>query len=230
MKTITMKFVSLALFLLITLPALSQDIASSCEEETTVDASKMERINPEVQNEKFEVTTQYNTIEQRVIQDSTLWLEKIKWVDFNTAMALREKQNKKIFMFTYTQWCEFCQYAENHLLIDDQFVAEINEHYIPILFDAETDEIIKFAGVELKKQEESGYHELPIIFANGKLKFPSMFFFNEDMKLISSVNGIQDNEEEFATYAHYLSSDAYLHESWSDYAERHLQHLKQSNE
>ncbi len=156
-----------------------------------------------------------STSEEVVV--STEWENKINWVDFETAIEMREQSAKKIFMFLYTPWCDFCNMTKESLLIDDQFAEVINDEFIPVRFDAETTDTIRFLDNDFVLQEESGYHELPIIFSQGEMSFPTMFFFNENLKLVSTVKGFQENIPEFTDYVDYIGNDSYLSIPWTDY-------------
>lgn len=156
-------------------------------------------------------------IEDVEIEVTDKWLEKINWVDFETAISMRDESPKKIFMFVYTPWCNFCNLTKETLLIDDQFAQTINDEYIPVKFDAESMDTIHFLDLDFVFQEESGYHELPIVFSQGELAFPTMFFFNEDLKLVSTVKGFQENIIEFTDYVDYIGNDSYLTIPWIDY-------------
>ncbi len=149
--------------------------------------------------------------------DTLAWEKKIQWVDLQTALDEQKEHPKKIFMFLHTPWCNFCREVKQSLLIDDDFAKTINEEFIPVKFNAESTDTIRFLDHEFVNQEESGYHELPIIFSQGKMSFPTMFFFNEDMKLVSTVKGNQENIPEFTDYVHYIGSDAYKTTPWVEY-------------
>ncbi len=149
--------------------------------------------------------------------DESATANQIQWVDYEEAMQLQEDTGKKLFMFIYTDWCDFCNYTKQTLLEFPPFIDAINDQFIPVKFNAEQTEKVDFKGYELGIQEESGYHMLPIILLDGKMEFPSFIFFNEDMQIISRQGGVKEDVLDFTEYANYIGTDAYKTVKWADY-------------
>jgi len=54
---------------------------------------------------------------------------KIKWLDFEEAVALNSKKPKKIFIDMYTDWCGWCKKMDAATFINPVIVDYMNEHY-----------------------------------------------------------------------------------------------------
>lgn len=141
----------------------------------------------------------------------------IQWVSYEDAVEMQKESPKKIFMFVYTDWCDFCNYTKETLLTYPPFVDAINDQFIPVKFNAEQTAKVDFNGHELGIQEESGYHYLPIILMEGKMEFPGFVFFNEELQVISKHGGVKEDVADFTTYVDYIGSDSYKKMKWTDY-------------
>jgi len=141
----------------------------------------------------------------------------IEWVSYEHAIKIQEMTNKKIFMFVYTDWCDFCNYTKETLLKYQPFVDAINDQFIPVRFNAEQTGVVDFKGHELGIQDESGYHLLPIILMDGYMEFPGFIFLNEDLQVISKQGGVKEDVIDFTDYANYIGSDSYKKVKWLDY-------------
>lgn len=141
----------------------------------------------------------------------------IKWVDFEDAIAMQKEKPSKIFLFVYTDWCDYCKYTKETLLKHQPFIDAVNNDFIPVQFNAEQTKEVHFMGHDLGIQEDSGYHYLPIILMEGKMEFPGFLFINEQTQVVSKQNGVKDDVNDFTDYVRYIGSDAYLSTKWLDY-------------
>lgn len=56
-------------------------------------------------------------------------------------MQLAKAQNKPVFIFFYTDWCDYCKQMESKTFADPQ-VVEISRHFINIKLNAEREKAL----------------------------------------------------------------------------------------
>ena len=86
----------------------------------------------------------------------------INWLSWEEAVSLSEKEQKKIFIDVYTDWCGWCKKMDANTFQHDKIARYINENYYAIKFNAEEKEAIELKGKVYKyiKSGKRGYHEL----------------------------------------------------------------------
>lgn len=117
----------------------------------------------------------------------------IKWYTIEEALELQKEIPGKLLVEVYTKWCKVCHKLDQ-LSLSQQHIADyINENYYPVKFDAESKAPIYFMGqkYEFKNEGASGYHSFAYKITHGKLNYPSLVFFDEDLRVIQSINGFQ---------------------------------------
>ena len=52
--------------------------------------------------------------------------QKIKWVDFNTGLALAQQTGKMAVIDCYTDWCGWCKVMDKKTFSDPKIIERIN--------------------------------------------------------------------------------------------------------
>jgi len=146
--------------------------------------------------------------------------EQIKWVSFEEALDLHIKENKKLFVDVYTDWCSWCKKMDKTTFMNPVIVEYINRNYLPVKFDAEQKESIQFKGREYTfvRQGRKGYHELAAAITRGQLSYPTYVFLDEELNVIQPVPGYQD-ELTLEYILNYFGEDFYKSVPWKKFTE-----------
>ncbi len=84
---------------------------------------------------------------------------------YDEALELAAKQNKPIFIKTYTDWCYYCKKMDKKTMVDEKIVRTLNEQFITLAINMEAE-----AGLELdEKFNISAYPTLLVIGSDGKM-------------------------------------------------------------
>ncbi|SDM42099.1 Thioredoxin-related protein [Catalinimonas alkaloidigena] len=144
--------------------------------------------------------------------------EQINWLTFEEAMALNQKNPKKVFLDVYTDWCGWCKRMDQTTFSDPEVVKYMNENFYAVKFDAEGKDPIQFKGQTFKfvPSGRNGYHELAAALLNGKLSFPTTVYLDEEMNLIQPVPGYM-KAPEFLKVLSYFGSDHFKDTPWEKY-------------
>ncbi len=142
----------------------------------------------------------------------------VNWLTWEEALALSEREEKKIFLDVYTDWCGWCKRMEQTTFRQPDIAEYLNENFYPVKLDAEHRGELKFKGKVYKyvKDGKRGYHELAAELLRGRLSFPTVVFLDENQEVIQSIVGYK-SPKEFEQIATYFASDQYKVTPWSVY-------------
>jgi thioredoxin-related protein len=169
-----------------------------------------------------------------VVCVSTFFMEnisaqnKVKWISFEQAVQLSQKQKKKILIDVYTDWCSWCKFMDRNTYTNEEVVNYINEHFYAVKFNAEQKEDITFKGkvYHFVKTSRNGYHELAAELLKGQLGFPSTVFLDESQSVLQSIQGYKDPLS-FEMIITYFGENLYKSTPWSKF-ERDFQAQKKT--
>jgi thioredoxin-related protein len=133
---------------------------------------------------------------------------------FEEAVALQKKNPKKIMMDVYTTWCGPCKMLDRNTFQHKDVVAYVNENYYAVKFNAEgNSEVIYKENTftnpsydPAKANRRNSPHEFSRFL---KIRaFPTIAFFDEELKLIAPITGYQ-RPEQLELYLKLFKDDAY---------------------
>jgi thioredoxin-related protein len=136
---------------------------------------------------------------------------KIAWQKVDAGMQYSRSNNKKLFMYVYTDWCSYCKKMENEVFSDDKVAAYLNENFTPVAIDAESRTRIRFGSDEMTEQEYAAML--------GVQGFPTHVFMTADGEPITLAPGYIPAEN-FLKVLSYIAEDHYLHMSWDAFLTR----------
>jgi thioredoxin-related protein len=137
---------------------------------------------------------------------------KIKWLDFEEAVALNKKKPKKMFIDMYTDWCGWCKKMDGSTFINPVIVEYMNENYYAVKFNAERKDTVNFNGKQYLNPNPSGTrstHQLAMELLSGRMSYPSFIILDEKLNKVTTVPGYR-KAPEFESILHFFGENAYL--------------------
>jgi thioredoxin-related protein len=119
----------------------------------------------------------------------------INWISIEEAEKLIQENPKKIFVDIYTDWCGWCKRMEANTFSHPYIIDYINENFYAVKLNAEQDEPIVFRGVEYVNENPGGRrssHNFARALLQGRMSYPSVAFFDEQLNLITAIPGYRD--------------------------------------
>jgi thioredoxin-related protein len=124
---------------------------------------------------------------------------KINWVSIEEAEQLVKQNPKKIFVDVYTDWCSWCKRMEANTFSHPYIIEYINKNFYAVKLNAEQDEPITFRGVEYVNEspgqnpgQRRSTHNFARALLQGRMSYPSVAFFDEELNLITAIPGYRD--------------------------------------
>ncbi len=151
-------------------------------------------------------------------QDS--FAQEVNWLTWEEAVALNENEPRKILVEVYIKKCSWCKKMDKTTFKDSAVVAYINEHFYPVMFDAQMKEDIIYddESYEFRKTNKGGYHEFAVQLLQGRLSFPTTVFLDEKSNIIQPIRGYQ-SPATFTQIVHYFNEDHYKRTPWRRYSQ-----------
>lgn len=118
----------------------------------------------------------------------------INWMSIEEAEAQSRQQPKKIFVDVYTDWCGWCRRMSSETFTHPVIVEYINEHFYAVKLNAEQGDPITFRGTEYNNQnpgQRRSAHDFAIALLQGRMSYPSVAFFDEELNLITTLPGFR---------------------------------------
>lgn len=147
--------------------------------------------------------------------------QQVQWLSMNEALERAEAENKKIFIDMYTDWCGWCKKMDKSTFQKPDIAAYINEHFIPVKFNAEQRKEVTYRGKIYKyvSNGKRGYHELAVELSKnlGRLSFPTIIFLDERQKVIQPIPGFQDPKS-FEVIMHFIGEDHFRNQPFKTFS------------
>ncbi|HEY8400684.1 MAG TPA: thioredoxin fold domain-containing protein [Cytophagaceae bacterium] len=186
--------------------AVSGLIFSSCSRETSTSGK---------QTTTSEIATTDNTSQpEKVAQDLRKTSKDkvssdIKWLSYDEAIKLSEKEPRKIFIDVYTDWCGWCKRMDRTTLKDDNVGKYINQYYYPVKVNAESQKKVTYKGKQMTEQELA----LNVFGATG---YPTTVYLENDQTMLQAIPGYLEAEM-LNKVLRYFGEDHYKTTSWEKF-------------
>jgi len=66
----------------------------------------------------------------------------IQWHTYETGMALGKKENKKIYLYFWAEWCDSCKKMAKETFVDSAVIAYLNKNFISIKVNADKEQAL----------------------------------------------------------------------------------------
>ncbi len=133
---------------------------------------------------------------------------KVNWLTMEEAQELFSEEPRMIFVDVYTSWCGWCR-RMNSETFSHPIIAEIlNSEFYPVKLNAEQEGPIVFQGVTYENEnigQRRATHSFAIALLQGRMSYPSVAFFDEQMQLITAIPGFRPPKTMEAVLAFFTS-------------------------
>ncbi|WP_439132012.1 thioredoxin family protein [Polaribacter sp.] len=130
--------------------------------------------------------------------------QKINWVSMDEALALQQKNPKKIMVDVYTNWCGPCKMLDKQTFQNEDVANYVNENFYAVKFNGEGNDTFTYKENEFsnpnydasKANRRNSSHQ----FANylDLRGYPTIAFFDEDGNFLYPLTGFyKPNQLEF---------------------------------
>ena len=146
--------------------------------------------------------------------------EKVKWLTFEEAMELYEKEPKKLLIDLYTDWCGWCKVMDKNTYGNQVIASYINDNFYAIKFNAEQKEPVEFNGHTFEfipNAGRKGTHSIAYAVTGNKLSgYPMTVFMDEELRIIQPISGYlkPDQMEPIITF---IGEGHYMTTKWDDF-------------
>tara|TARA_R110002126_G_scaffold181187_4_gene330049 strand:+ start:62184 stop:62735 length:552 start_codon:yes stop_codon:yes gene_type:complete len=138
------------------------------------------------------------------ILSTTANAQKINWISMNEALALQQKNPKKIMVDVYTNWCGPCKMLDKQTFQNEDVANYVNENFYAVKFNGEGNELLTYKENEFTnpdydaskaKTRNSSHQFADYLDLRG---YPTIAFFDEESNFIYPLTGFyKPNELEF---------------------------------
>lgn len=143
--------------------------------------------------------------------------EEIRWVNgLEQAINQAFIHNKHVLVYVRSDYCGFCKQLEDRVLRQTEVVTAMNEHFVPVRFDAMNEEKIWFMGTQWEYRKTERVHELAYLLLDGDMRLPGWVVINKLGEVIAPIHGYMDAGT-LQKVLLYYGSHAYIVTSWEEF-------------
>ncbi len=136
----------------------------------------------------------------------------VKWLSMEEAQEKVLEEPRMVFVDVYTDWCGWCRRMTSETYAHPVIASYLNENFYPVKLNAEQHEPIEFQGNVFENEnigERRSTHSFAIALLQGRMSYPSVAFFNEELQLITAIPGFRPPVRMEALLA-FFNTGAYL--------------------
>lgn len=117
--------------------------------------------------------------------------QKIKWLTVNEAQQLQQKEQKKIFIDVYTDWCGWCKKMDANTFNHPVISKLLTKYYHCVKLDAENGDTIYFSNQKFFKMDTQKRtpNEFAVNLLNGKMSYPTTVYLDENFQSLGPIPG-----------------------------------------
>ena len=123
----------------------------------------------------------------------------IRWYGYDEGIARAKKENKKVFLYFWADWCGYCEKMEKETLAKPDVISFLNDKFIPIKVNSDAEQ-------RLAAQ----------YFVRG---LPTTWFLGKNGEKISNLPGYVSSDM-FLPILHYIYTDSYKKMTFKKFLEK----------
>jgi uncharacterized protein YyaL (SSP411 family) len=145
----------------------------------------------------------------------SLFGQEVKWYTIEQAIELNKKEQRKIMVDVFTDWCGYCKLMDRNTFSNTIIADYLNNNYYPVKFNAEQKENVTIDTSTFKfvAQGPRGYHQLAALLLNGEMSYPSIVFLNEKFQIFYINKGYRDAKD-FDSILKFFGGNHHLDSTW----------------
>ncbi|MCX6135784.1 MAG: DUF255 domain-containing protein [Ignavibacteriales bacterium] len=132
----------------------------------------------------------------------------VTWHSFDEGVALARKENKKIFIDVYTDWCVWCKKMDKEVYTNGTVGQTMTSNFIAVKLNAESQKGVTFDGTAMTEASLAGTMEVT--------GYPTVVFLDPTAKPITKISGYMEPKE-FTSLLRFIGEDHYKTTSFKDY-------------
>ncbi|MBI1802991.1 MAG: thioredoxin fold domain-containing protein [Ignavibacteriae bacterium] len=140
--------------------------------------------------------------------DSSKAKAELPWKPFTDGFAEAKKNDKKIMLDIYTDWCGWCKRLDANVYSDPDVAAYLKAHYVSVKLNAESKTQVTY--------KDTAYSQVGFAQALGVTGYPTIAFFDSHGDFITKLGGYV-GPERFLPIVKFIGEDYYKKMSWDDY-------------
>ncbi len=133
---------------------------------------------------------------------------KISWTNIQDGAEKALNDDKMIFVYVHTDWCSWCKKMEEETFSDEAIVNYMNDKFVPVSLDAESQKQVRFNGQQMSEQE--------VASTLGAEGFPTHVFLTSEGQPVTVAPGYLPPER-FINVLSFIAEDHYKNMDWEDY-------------
>lgn len=130
---------------------------------------------------------------------NTGYAQSVRWHGYEEGLALAKKENKKVFLYFWADWCGYCEKMEKETLSKKEVASILNKRFVPIKLNSDAEQRLA-----------SQY------FVRG---LPTTWFLTDAGEKISNLPGYVDPDM-FVPILRYIDSNSYKNMSFKEFLDK----------
>jgi len=135
----------------------------------------------------------------------------IAWANIQEGIEKAQSENKKLLVYVHTDWCSWCKRMEEETFADESVAAYMNDNFVPVTLDAESEKIVRYNGQEMSEEQ--------VAQSLGVEGFPTHIFLTSNGEPLTIMPGYMPPDR-FINVLSFIAEDHYLDTEWEDYLEQ----------
>lgn len=135
----------------------------------------------------------------------------VSWKSFDEGIALAQRENKKVLVDVYTDWCSWCKKMDSEVYTDPAVTRILGQSFVAVKLNAESSKPLTFQGQSLTEGSFSA--------GAGVTGYPTTIFLESNSTPITLLPGFVPAER-FATILAFIGEDHYKTTTFEDFQKK----------
>lgn len=135
----------------------------------------------------------------------------ISWLAFDEAVTIAKRDNKKVLLDVYTDWCGWCKKMDSEVYTDPAVINALSASFVAVKLNAESSKPFMFQGRSLTEETFAA--------GAGVTGYPTTIFLDSESTPITLLPGFVPAER-FAHILKYIGENHYKTLSFEEFQQR----------